>query len=171
MSLAEYKDPIITALIEKLEADGPPELVGHYIYGDTLAPNKSDLPVVAIARDGTIVQSDGTMQDRQTHSFVMSVIYDWTKDLDQSYDLVRGSTALYRLFQEMNADYSVKPKTIIYALRKSQKLDTNLYISINDNGLQVDYGIGVEKRGTNIFSVEGIVRFNVESTQQKPNLY
>lgn len=171
MSLAEYKDPIITALINKLEADGPTELVGHYIYGDTLAPNKSDLPVVSIARDGTVVQSDGTMQDRQTHSFVMSVIYDWTQDLDQSYDLVRGTTALYRLFQEMNDDYSVKQNTIIYALRKNQKLDNNLYISIQDNGLQVDYGLGVEKRGTNIFSVEGIVRFTVQSTQQKPNLY
>lgn len=171
MSLGEYRDPIITKLIEMLEANGPRELVGHYMYGDTLAPNKADLPVVAVARDGTNVLSDGTMQDRHVHSFVVSVIYDWTQDLDQSFDLVKGSTALYRLFQEMNDDYSVKEGTLVYALRKNQKLDTNLFISVNDNGLTVDYGLGVEKRGDNIFSVEGVVRFNVESTQKKPNLY
>ncbi len=171
MGLTEYRDPIIKALITMFEADGPAELIGHYYYGDTLAPNKSDLPVVAIARDGTQVVSDGTMLDRVVHSFTMSVIYDWTKDLDQSFDLVRGSTALYRLYQEMDDNFTIKQKTLIYALRKNQKLGDNLFISINDNGLLVDYGIGVEKRGDSIFSVEGIVRFNVESTQQKANLY
>lgn len=171
MALREYKDPIIKALVEMFEADGPTELINHYYYGDMLMPNKPDLPIVSIARDGTRVVSDGTMQDRLVHSFVMSVIYDFTKDLDQSFDLVRGTTGLYKLYQEMDDNFRIKAGTLIYALRKNQKLGNNLFISINDDGLLVDYGIGVEKRGFNIFSVEGIVRFNVESTQQKANLY
>lgn len=171
MALVEYKDPIIKALITMLESDGPSELVGHYYYGDILAPPKSVLPAVSIARDSTRIMSDGTMQDKNFHSFILAIIYDWTQDLNQSFDLSRGTTGLYRLIEERNPDYSLKAGSIAYALRKNQKLGSNLFISINDDGLDIDYGLGIEKRGSNIFSVEGIIRFNVESTQQKPNLY
>lgn len=170
-NLEEYRDPILKALIDKLEAEGPPELVGHYIYGDTLAPNKSDLPVVSVARDGTNVVSDGTMLDRHVQPIVIALIVDWTVDLDQSFDLTRGTNKLYRLVEERNADFSLKEKTLAYVLRKNQKLADNLFISIRDTGLMIDYGLGVEKRGDNIFSAEGIIRFNIESTQQKPGLY
>ena len=74
MSLSEYRDPILRAIIDMLEADGPRELVGHYIYGDTLAPPKSALPIVSVARDGTRVLSDGTMLDRHVTSIVMAVM-------------------------------------------------------------------------------------------------
>ena len=171
MALEEYRDPILEALIVMLEAEGPTELQTHYVYGDVLAPAKTMLPVVSVAREGTTIKSDGTMQDVHVTPIVMAVIYDWTTDLDQSFDLTRGTTALYRLIEERNADYSVKIGSLAYALRKNQKLDDNLFISINDDGLRIDYGLGWEKRGSNIFSVEGILRFNLELTQQKPNLY
>lgn len=171
LSQAEYRDPIIKKLIEMLESDGPTELVNKYIYGDVLAPPKSQLPVVSVAKDGINVASDGTMQDRHTIPIVMAVIVDWTRDLNESFDLTRGTNQLWEYFEKRNANYSVAEKTLIYALRKNQKLDNNLFISINDDGLNADYGLGIEKRGSNIFSVEGIIRFNLELTQQKPNLY
>jgi len=177
MALEEYRDPILKELIDMLEREGPEELKGHYVYGDVLAPNKSELPVVSIARDGTTIQSDGTMQDVHTTSIVMAIIYDWTTDLDQSFDLVRGSNGLYRLIEEREDDITsqeylaVKKGSLSYALRTNQKLADNLFISIRDGGLRIDYGLGWEKRGSNIFSVEGILRFNIELTQKKSNLY
>lgn len=171
MALEEYYDPILEALIVMLEAEGPTELQGHYVYGDVLAPNRSELPVVSIAKQGTVIQSDGTMQDVHVSSIVMAIIYDWTQDLDQSFDLVRGTTGLYKLIEERNPDFSIKANTLSYALRDNQKLADNLFISIRDEGLRIDYGLGWEKRGSNIFSVEGILRFNIELTQAKPNLY
>jgi hypothetical protein len=171
MALEEYYDPILEALIVMLEAEGPTELQGHYVYGDVLAPNRSELPVVSIAKQGTVIQSDGTMQDVHVSSIVMAIIYDWTQDLDQSFDLVRGTTGLYKLIEERNPDFSIKANTLSYALRDNQKLADNLFISIRDEGLRIDYGLGWEKRGSNIFSVEGILRFNIELTQPKPNLY
>lgn len=171
MSLSEYRDPILKAIIDMLEADGPAELVGHYVYGDTLAPAKSDLPVVAVARDGTRIVSDGTMQDRHITSIVLSLIVDWTDDLNTSFDLSRGTNKLYDLVEARDENRQLKTGTLGYALRKNQKLAANLFISVNDDGLNIDYGMGVEKRGPNIFSVEGIIRFNVEATQKKPNLY
>ncbi len=170
-SLSEYRDPILKAVIDMLEADGPRELVGHYIYGDTLAPPKSALPVVSVARDGTRILSDGTMQDRHVTSIVMAVIVDYTTDLNTSFDLSRGTSQLYELIEARDENRDLKTGTLSYALRKNQKLNENLFISILDDGLLVDYGLGIEKRGSNIFSVEGILRFNVESTQKKPNLY
>lgn len=171
MSLSEYRDPILKALIDMLEAEGPSELVNHYIYGDTLAPAKSALPVVSVARDGTRILSDGTMQDRHVTAIVMAVIVDYTVDLNTSFDLSRGTSQLYELIEARDEERRLKPKTLAYALRDNQKLGNNLFISVNDDGLLIDYGLGVEKRGSNIFSVEGILRFNVESTQKKPNLY
>lgn len=171
MALEEYRDPILRKLIGMLEAEGPAALRGRYIYGDTLAPAKENLPCVSVAKQTTVVRSDGTMQDVHVMPIVMAVIYDWTTDLDQSFDLVRGTTGLYKLVEERNADYSVKAGSLVYALRANQKLDNNLFISINDEGLQCDYGLGWEKRGDNIFSTEGILRFNLELTQPKPNLY
>lgn len=171
MALEEYRDPILAKLIEVLEAEGPKELQGHYIFGDVLAPSKDALPVVSVAREQTVIRSDGTMQDVHVMPIVMAIIYDWTQDLDQSFDLTRGTTGLYRLMEERNPDYSIKEGTLSYVLRDHQKLDDNLFISINDDGLRLDYGLGWEKRGSNIFSVEGILRFNLELTQPKPNLY
>lgn len=171
LSNAEYRDSIVKKLIDMLEADGPSELVNKYIYGDVLAPPKSELPIVSIAKDGLQIVSDGTMQDRHVLSIVMAVIVDWTADLNTSFDLTRGTNKLYELFEGRDSEYRIKANTLSYALRKNQKLDNNLFISVNDNGLNVDYGLGIEKRGSNIFSVEGIARFNLELTQKKPNLY
>lgn len=171
MSLSEYRDPILKALIDMLEAEAPAELRGHYIYGDVSVPPKSALPVVSVARDGTTVISDGTMQDRHVTAIVMAIIVDYTSDFNQSFDLSKGTTKLYELIEKRDANLAVSQGSVIYALRKNQKLADNLFISINDNGLLVDYGLGIEKRGEGIFSVEGILRFNIESTQQKPNLY
>ncbi len=171
MSLSEYRDPILKAIIDMLEADGPSKLVNHYIYGDTLAPPKSALPVVSVARDGTRILSDGSMQDRHVTAIVMAVIVDFTTDLNTSFDLVKGTNELYELIEARDTSRNLKTGTLAYALRKNQKLGNNLFISVNDDGLLIDYGLGIEKRGDNIFSVEGILRFNVESTQQKPNLY
>ena len=170
-SLSEYRDPILKAIIDMLEADGPRELVGHYIYGDTLAPAKPALPVVSVARDGTRILSDGTMQDRHVTSIVMAVIVDYTTDLNTSFDLSRGTSQLYEFIEARDENRLLKENTLSFALRKNQKLGDNLFISILDDGLMIDYGLGIEKRGSNIFSVEGILRFNVESTQKKPNLY
>jgi hypothetical protein len=171
LSEAEYRDPILKALIDKLEAEGPEELRGHYIYGDTLAPKKSDLPVVSVSRDGTNIRSDGTMQDVHVSPIVVAIIVDWTTDLDQTFDLARGNNRLYRLVESRNPDFTLKTDSLAYVLRDNQKLADNLFISINDNGLQMDYGLGVEKRGSNIFSAEGILRFNIELTTKKPGLY
>ena len=171
MALSEYRDPILKAIIDMLELDGPEELKKHYVYGDTLAPPRSTLPVISVARDGTRIVSDGSMQDRHITAIVMAIIVDYTTDFNTSFDLTKGTNKLYELVEARDTALKLKTKTIAYALRKNQKLGDNMFISVNDDGLAIDYGLGVEKRGANIFSVEAILRFNIENTQKKPNLY
>ena len=171
MALSEYRDPILKAIIDMLELDGPEELKKHYVYGDTLAPPRSALPVISVARDGTRIVSDGSMQDRHITAIVMAIIVDYTTDFNTSFDLTKGTNKLYELVEARDTALKLKTKTIAYALRKNQKLGDNMFISVNDEGLAIDYGLGVEKRGANIFSVEAILRFNIENTQKKPNLY
>lgn len=177
MALEEYRDPILEALITMLEEHGPQELKGRYIYGDTMAPPKEELPVVSVAREDTLVQSDSNMQDTHRTAIVMAVIVDWTEQLNQSYDLTTGTAKLYELMEMRETDknsplyFAVKPGTLVHAIRKNQKLADNLFISIRDDGLRVDYGLGWEKRGDNIFSTEGLLRFNIELSQPKPEYY
>lgn len=177
MALEEYRDPILKEIITMLEAEGPEELVGHYVYGDTMAPAKDQLPIVSVARQDTVVRSDGSMQDVHITSIVMAVIVDWTDDLDQSFDVSTGTNKLYEFMEKREEDpaslnyLAAKEGTLTYAIRKNQKLADNLFISIRDDGLRIGYGIGWEKRGASIFSVEGVMRFNIELTQPKPEYY
>jgi hypothetical protein len=170
MALEEYRDPILQKLIDMFEEHGPEELKGHYIQGDVLYPNQSDLPVVSVMRDMTNAKSDGTMQDVHRSAIEIAIIVDATADYDMSFDLTRGTTTLYRLVEERDDTYAVKEGSMLHALRASQKLDNNLFISIKDDGVSIDYASGWEKRGHNIFSVEGILRFEIELTQPKPNM-
>jgi hypothetical protein len=161
--MAEYKDPIIAKLIEKFEAEGPTELRGHYFHGDILLVPKREMPAVSIAKDETRIYPASNMEDEHYMPLVINVIYDWTKDLDQSSELAAGVTGLYKLVEERDSDYQLVSNSLAYVLRKYQTLDDDVWISVGPNEqLQINYGLGIERRGPGIFSVEAVIRCSVK---------
>lgn len=174
----EYRDPIIDKIIEKLEAEGPSELVGKYYNGDVLLVPKSELPICSIAKDTTRISPADNMTDDNLMPLVLNVLYDYTSDLDQSSDIVAGVTGLYKMLEGRGQDdgagpYDLNANSIAYILRKYQTLDAanNLWLQVGPSEeTQIDYGLGIERRGPGIYSVEGVIRFSARVHTVRPGL-
>lgn len=167
-----YKDPVIQALIDALEAGGPVELKGKYYHGDVLVPAKSDLPMVTIARDRTRITQASDLEDDNLMPLVINILYDYTRDLTNDFDVQAGSTSLYQLVEEREpSNFSVKPNTISWVLRNKQQLANKLWLAVGPNeALDINYGIGVERRGPGIFSVEAVIRITARAHTPRPGV-
>lgn len=167
-----YKDPVIQKLIDVLEELGPSELKGKYHHGDVMVPAKSDLPMVTIARDRTRISQASDLEDDNIMPLVINVLYDYTQDLTNDFDVQAGVTSLYRLVEERDpANYRLLPNTIAWVLRQKQQLGNKLYLAVGPNeNLDIDYGIGVERRGPGIFSVESVIRISARAHTARPGV-
>lgn len=169
MARNEYIDPILKKIADKLELEGPVELRGKYRYGDILVPAKKDLPICTISKETTSVGKLSNSEDDTTVAIIINVIYDWTMDLNKSFDLYAGSTSLYRIIEGRENDYSLKDNTILKVLRKYQQIDSNMWLAVGPNeNIRITYGLGIERRGQNIFSVEADMRFNARVIIAQP---
>lgn len=167
MAKKVYRDPIISKVMEKLNAEGPAELKGRYYQGDIIMPAKSIMPFCSIAIDTQAINSSDSMEDLNAIPLVLTVVVETTKDI-KSFDLAAGSTKLYELIAARNDDYSLRADSISYVLRKYAQLDNKLFNSINDQPLTADFGIGVGRRGPGVFSIEGSVRTTVYAYTPTP---
>lgn len=167
-----YKDPVIQALIDALEASGPVELKGKYYHGDVLVPAKEDLPMVTIARDRTRITQASDLEDDNFMPLVINVLYDYTRDLTNDFDVQAGVTSLYQLVEERDTtNFRIKEGTIAWVLRNKQQLANKLWLAVGPNEvLDIDYGLGVERRGPGIFSVESVIRVTARAHTARPGV-
>ena len=167
-----YKDPVIQKLIDALDEFGPAELKGKYHHGDVIVPAKSDLPMVTIARDRTRITQASDLEDDNIMPLVINVLYDYTQDLTNDFDVQAGLTSLWELMEKRNAtNYALEEQTIAHVLRSQQQLDTKLWLAVGPNQvLDIDYGLGVERRGPGIFSVESVVRISARVHSPRPGV-
>lgn len=154
----QYEDPIIKKIIEVLNANGPSKLEGRYINGDVLLPNKSDLPICYITKDEVVAQPANSMEDENLHSLVATVILDFTQDIEEAYNVVAGVPELFQMCEERDENYRLVETSLLYNLRNSQQIDNKLWIGVG-SPVTISYGLGIERRGPNIFSVEANIRF------------
>lgn len=172
-----YKDPIIAKIIELFEATGPSELSGKWHHGDLLMPDVNELPLGYVTKDQTMMQPATTMENEHLQLMVATVIYDATNDLDSSYGMVAGMSGLFELMEGRYAHddptpakrYMLKPDSLLYLARNSQQIDANMWIGVG-TPVQINYGLGVGRRGPGMFSVEATMRFTVRLHLDKPDL-
>lgn len=155
-----YRDSVIGKVIQFFNTNGPAQLKGRYVEGDVLLPAKSDMPLCYLARDETRIVPANNMEDEHQIDLVANVIYDMTDDFNQSADLVAGVTSLYEIMEARKSDYTLKPDTLLYQVRLQEQVEPKFWIGVG-NPVVVSYGIGVERRGPGIFSVEAVMRFTV----------
>lgn len=167
-----YKDPIIQKLIDVLEEFGPPELKGRYYHGDVLVPAKSDLPMVSISRDRTRITQASDLEDDNIMPLVINVLYDYTRDLTNDWNVQAGITSLWRLMEQRNPDnFGLMEGTIAHVLRQKQQLGPKLWLAVGPNEvLDIDYGLGIERRGPGIFSVEAVARISARVHSPRPGV-
>jgi len=161
----KYRDPIIEKLLDLFRGDNGPKNIKKYFNGDVLIAPKSDLPLISIAKDATDVGAASNMEDDHLLPMTLTVLYDYTKDLSRASDVVAGSPGLYKIIEERDAEtYQLAANSVLGILRANQTLDNKLWIAVGPNEkIQVRYGLGVNRRGPGIYSVEAVVRFNVRT--------
>ena len=156
-----YRDPIVAKVIKFLEDNGPSKLRGRYIHGDVLLPNKTELPLCYVTKDQVAVTSANNMEDEHTQALVATIILDHTQDLKEAYDLVGGISELWEFIEARDpVTNQLLPTTFLYQLRLQQQLEDKFWIGLG-TPVTVNYGMGIERRGPGIFSIEATVRFTV----------
>lgn len=164
MALPKYRDPIIKAVIDFLEPRADSRLKGHYYYGDVLLVPKNQLPICSVAIDLEAVTSTSSLEDESTVPLVINVLVDYNDQGGKDFDLQSGSNALYEILAARNDDFTFKDNSMLGLLRSPEGIqpaeNNRMYLGIGDTPITADFGIGVERRGAGIFSIEGVIRVN-----------
>lgn len=168
----QYRDPIITKLIEVFEQYGPKELKGKYYYGSlyALPQNQNVLPAVFIheRRDQGLAKSID--RDESRKSYQVSVSVEMKKDWLRSTKVVEAHMDLQRYLCGMDENYDWLPDSFMSIIRAHQVLDgeKKLYIDL-DTLTDATILPGVEARGVGIFTYEGMIQFQVRHNQLRPS--
>lgn len=163
----QYRDPLIEKIIDHLK-QGASKDIKNWYHGDVLLIQKRELPAVSVAIDNTIVTTDSTGDDKSTVPIVISVITDINANQARDWDTMAGTTELYDIVAGRNKDFTYRKDSMIHLLREKVHLaseqsedgrgEVSVFLGIEDQPLQVEFGIGVERRGAGIFSVEAAIR-------------
>lgn len=159
--MSSYRDPVIDKIIKVLEANGPRVLKGRYMNGDVLNPQKRQLPLCYIAKDQVMTQPANNMEDEHLVLLVATVILDTATNIKDAYDIVQGVPDLWEICEKRDPEtYELLPNTLLYQLHNSQQVAHKFWLGIG-TPVQINYGMGVERRGPGIFSIEATIRFTV----------
>lgn len=164
-----YRDPIVTALVAKLDAEGPPQLKNRYFEDYPAVIGRAQLPAGFITFDTTSIGNETNAEDSARIAVVLNVVYEAARDYQQAFSQVYSNATLRGMLEARNADYTPKAGTIAYVLRKYQVLDSKLWIA-HDAPIELDYGVGIENRGPGVYTAEATARFTVVSHYLRPGL-
>lgn len=166
-----YTDPILGRIIKLLKDKMDKDYVKTWHQGDVLLLPKSDLPAISVAYDYNNIIASDNLHDMSTRVVTISVIVDHTDaSMWRSWDIMAGQMELYEITSGMEAlseDKSKRAKYLSGTLaavltdRQNQDLGNGIFLDVQNDTLTFDYGIGVERRGAGIFSIEGSCRINV----------
>lgn len=172
MARQKYVDPVLQKVIDLLQSKMDKSYVKTWYQGDVLLVPKKLLPAVSVSIDQNNIRADSSLWDASSIPIAISILVDHT-DVSglQSWDLSAGQMELY----ELTAGRIVAPEdegetldflegSMAHVLldRKNQDLGNGVYLNIENNTFGFDYGIGVERRGAGIFSVEATCRITVK---------
>lgn len=164
-----YIDPIIAKLIEVFNAEGPTDLKNHYSPQDPGSlPPRSVLPWCFISYDpqGRVTGASNA-EDESNFKLTINLVDNQTQDYGQAFNAESGNKLLDYMMGR-NSDYTFKPTSLLFILRKHQALDTKVWINLRDP-IEVDGGVSYGKRGIDTFAREGIIRITVTHHQFRPS--
>lgn len=154
-----YKDPISELLISNFRSEGLASIKEYY-NGDVYTVPREDLPVLYVVKDATRIAPADNRNDETRTAYVIGVIYNYTEDIDTSSELVAGVNSLYEIVEGRDENtLDLKTNSLAYILRKHLTLADDTWVDIGAGAaLEIDYGIGIEKRGRGIYSLEAMIR-------------
>lgn len=168
--MSEGKDPVIETVMDFLNANGPSELEGKWYHGEVLLPAEGEIPLGYITKTETEITPADNMEDDHLIDMQATIILDFTDDLNNSYEMVAGMAKLYDWMEGRDEEYRLKTTSILYHLRTSQQIKPKFWIGVGST-TRVRYGLGIQRRGPGIFSVEATVYFRVRLALPNPEFY
>lgn len=164
-----YKDPILVKLRDLFIAEGPKELKDRYGFGDSLQVNKGVLPFAFMSIDIQRVTNSSNAEITTDIPIVVNVVYDMTRDFNQSLENVQSHMSVVNMLIGRNPDYTIRKDSLAGVLWSHEQLADNLWVNLGQQ-MEADFGIGIEKRGPGIYTTEGVLRFTVKHQQIRPDL-
>lgn len=162
-----YTDPVLGTLITIFNAEGPTQLKNRYYEGDPIMIAKGSMPAVFLTRDKSTVQQVTNMEDEHILSVVINVVTDVTRDWGQAFNKISSMSDVWDFIEGRNSDGTLKITSLAYILRRYQTLAPKTWINLK-RAIELDYGVGIEKRGPSIYSVEGIMKIEIRQHQPVP---
>lgn len=158
-----YKDPILQAVYALIDAaDGG--AITTYHYGDPLFLPKSDLPALIGQVDRTEVTDVTNAEDEHRIRYVLTVVTDIRADIldpqNATDNIHYGYQKLQKIFEERNADFTLKSTAIMKILRANANLGNNSHIDLTTLSA-IDYGFTFGLRGERTWSWEGTLTFDI----------
>lgn len=162
-----YRDPILVKLRNLFNEEGPKRLKDRYFFGDPLFVNPAELPAVFMSFDRQRIRDTSNAELESLVEVVFNVVWNHKRDFNQALDNIEGHMSVVDIIAGRNADYTLKKQSLIGILRKHQQLDNKLWIDLGTDS-EPDWGIGIEKRGPGIYTVEGILKISIRHHQLAP---
>ncbi len=168
-----YQDPILRKIKKLMDEQGPKDLRGRWAIGDSMNLPAGALPRGFISYDTELVRDIANTELRDNCSIVITVAVDMKRELQVPTDRSESHEQVVGYLAGKDPDtFQFKRDSIIGVLRGNQDLDIghNLWIEVGTE-TEVDYGVGVEKRGPGIVTAEGLIRFQLTHDQLNPEFY
>jgi hypothetical protein len=153
-----YQDPTLMKVIEMLNQSGPVKLKNKYSIGDPIVVSQGALPRCFIQYDRTVVGFSDMSTLLKTKSILLNVVLDMKRDLNNPITDVLNFNELADIVMGEDKNYKLRENVIVGALLSQDFGELAIDLS---NNVEVEYGIGVERRGKGIVTAEALVRFSL----------
>lgn len=166
----EYKDPVITKLIQVFDDNGPDDLNGKYWYGNAyiLPQNQKVLPAAFIHQVADETSTDTTDADMSRKRYQVEVAVEMKKTFNKSKKIIGPHMAIQDYIGGMDEDFNHRADSLMAVIRNHRVLDgpNKLYIDIS-SATTSNIQPGIEARGPGIFTYEGSLSFIVEKREKR----
>jgi hypothetical protein len=142
-----YNDPIIEKYIELIKEKAGVFKV--YYQGEPTRIPTVNLPCLIISKTGTTAGVHTNSEDQHLVSLSLTVVTDIRQELSTSENdetVIAGIARLYQIMEGRNADYTLKPDSILDILRSNIAIaGGNLRTQLGDS-IAIDYGETLQNR-------------------------
>lgn len=163
----DLRDPIITKYIDLIKSKTNNFKV--FYYGDPVRIPTSSLPAVIISRRQTQTSTLSSTEDQHKMALVFTVVTDVRNDIQDDKTLVPGNTSLYDFMEGRDpTTYQLKPECLLNILRNNVNIDPSHQIWTDiDGATKIDYGLVMNKRMPESWSIEGTITAVVSLVQTR----
>lgn len=161
-------DPILKKYVDLIKSKTGDTFKGVY-YGDPIRLPVSRMPALIVTRRTSSSTPFTNTEDIHKMQLVFTIVADIRKDISDETTLVPGTGQLYDLMEGRDPNtYLLKPQSLLGILRQNVNIDQAHQIWTDiETGTKIEYGLLINKRQENSWSIEGALSAVVSIVQTR----